>query len=100
MGFLASLVLMCSQLLYGCTLFWREKCQVYPSTDGFWKVLIKVGQCDPWVAFVSANALLHLAWVMMLFICQLYQVNIFPADFITPTSLYSSVTDFLSWNDD
>lgn len=74
MGFLACLVLMCSQMLYGSAHFWEDQCRIFAKNDGFWEAIVKVSQCDPWVAWVAANAVLHLAWVFMLFICQLYQV--------------------------
>ena len=33
------------------------------------------GSCEPWVAWVAFNALLHTGWVSTLLACQLYQVN-------------------------
>lgn len=77
MGFLFSLVVMCSQMLYGCVLFWQNQpnCRIQPS-DGYWKFLLMIGQCETWVAWVAANTLFHSTWVFMLFICQLYQVCI------------------------
>lgn len=34
-----------------------------------------VGTCEPWVAWVGANATLHAVWVATLLGCQLYQVR-------------------------
>lgn len=75
-GFLACLVMMCIQILYGMTQFWQNNtsCNISSLSGGFWKVIVGIGQCDPWVAWVSVNALLHLAWVTMLLVCQIYQV--------------------------
>lgn len=68
---------MCAQMLYGSILYWHNQpqCGIFATPDGFWKVLIDIGQCDAWVAWVAANAMLHLAWVFVLLICQLYQVS-------------------------
>lgn len=76
-GFLASLVIMCAQMLYGSVQFWMNQrdCKIFPASEGFWQALVDIGQCDAWVAWVWANALLHLAWVLMLLICQIYQVS-------------------------
>lgn len=77
MGFLASLVVMCMQMLYGSVIYWKSEplCNINATTDGFWKAVIAIGQCDTWVAWVAVNALFHSIWVFMLFVCQLYQVD-------------------------
>lgn len=76
MGFLAFLVIMCAQMIYGSTRYWQEQCDVFPLNEtSFWKVIVSIGQCDAWVAWVCANAMLHFAWVLMLFACQVYQVT-------------------------
>lgn len=66
-------------MLYGSVLYWHNQpqCSIFETPDGFWKVLIDIGQCDAWVAWIAANAMLHLAWVFMLLICQMYQVSKF-----------------------
>uniref|UniRef100_A0A1Y1KH18 Palmitoyltransferase n=3 Tax=Photinus pyralis TaxID=7054 RepID=A0A1Y1KH18_PHOPY len=74
LGFLAALVIMCCQMLYGTSQYWVNQCNVVPKKDSFFEVLLKIGRCDPWVAWVATNSVLHLAWVFMLFICQLYQI--------------------------
>lgn len=35
--------------------------------------MIAIGQCNPWIGWIVANALLHLAWVSVLAFCQAYQ---------------------------
>lgn len=78
MGFLASLVLMCCQMIGGSIKFWQNDpyCNITNATsNGFWKTVISIGQCDSWVAWVAVNALFHCIWVFMLFICQLYQIS-------------------------
>ncbi|KAI4463292.1 palmitoyltransferase hip14 [Holotrichia oblita] len=76
-GFLSCLVIMCGQMLYGTAIFWQsqEECRIDLSSLGFWKFLLAIGQCEPWVAWVGANSLLHFTWVLMLLVCQLYQVS-------------------------
>ncbi|XP_019869510.2 palmitoyltransferase Hip14 isoform X2 [Aethina tumida] len=76
-GFLASLVLMCSQMLYGSVQFWQNEpsCNV-TSGEGFFQMMVAISQCDTWVAWVALNALFHCIWVFMLFVCQMYQESI------------------------
>ncbi|KAK9730918.1 Ankyrin repeats (3 copies) [Popillia japonica] len=76
-GFLSCLVIMCGQMLYGTAIFWQsqEECHIDLSSLGFWKFLVAIGQCEPWVAWVGANSLLHFTWVLMLLVCQLYQIS-------------------------
>ncbi|KAJ3659688.1 hypothetical protein Zmor_011363 [Zophobas morio] len=75
-GFLGSLVMMCCQMLYGSIKFWQNQstCNVTTS-EGYWKFVMSIGQCDTWVAWVAANTLFHCVWVFMLLICQLYQIS-------------------------
>lgn len=76
-GFLASLVLMCIQLLYGSLKYWQNApiCNTNATQEGVWKAVIAISQCNTWVAWVAANALFHCLWVFMLLICQMYQVS-------------------------
>ncbi|CAG9819647.1 unnamed protein product [Phaedon cochleariae] len=76
-GFLASLVLMCAQLLYGSFTYWQTapNCNITTKDVTFWKAMVTVGQCNTWVAWVALNALFHSVWVFMLFICQMYQIT-------------------------
>ncbi|XP_060530726.1 palmitoyltransferase Hip14 [Cylas formicarius] len=77
-GFLANLVLMCGQLLYGSIQYWQNDptCKALDeSNKGFWATIIAIGQCDTWVAWVALNAFFHSIWVFMLLICQLYQIT-------------------------
>ncbi|XP_022902031.1 palmitoyltransferase Hip14 [Onthophagus taurus] len=75
MGFVASLVIMCSQMMYGIMLFWRsqDSCRV-DQAPSYWAGFLTIARCEPWVAWVGVNALLHFGWVLMLLICQLYQI--------------------------
>lgn len=75
-GFLFCLVVMCSQMLMGAVEFWKNEptCHISLSSDGYWKTMVEMGQCAPWVTWVSVNAVLHLTWVLILLICQLYQI--------------------------
>ncbi|XP_066137592.1 palmitoyltransferase Hip14 [Euwallacea fornicatus] len=76
--FLACLVIMCSQMLYGAFCFWKNdsQCHALDNRDNrtFWETLLAIEQCDTWVAWVSVNAAFHGIWVLMLLICQLYQI--------------------------
>ncbi|XP_018326776.1 palmitoyltransferase Hip14 isoform X2 [Agrilus planipennis] len=74
-GFLTCLVIMCGQMVYGAVQFWKNLCHISPTNEGFWKTLLSISQCQTWVAWVSANAFLHLIWVFMLLICQIYQIS-------------------------
>lgn len=47
-------------------------------------MLIMMASCEPWMAWVAANALLHATWVAVLACCQTYQV-------IIPYSLYCNI---------
>lgn len=40
----------------------------------FLESLNAIGNCNAWVGWVMANALLHMSWVILLTICQTYQV--------------------------
>lgn len=63
-------------MIYGSTQYWQEQCDVFPLNEtSFWQVIVSIGQCDAWVAWVCTNAMLHFAWVLMLFACQVYQVR-------------------------
>ena len=42
--------------------------------SGLWNSLVTIGSCNPWVGWVMGNALLHMAWVTVLTVCQTYQV--------------------------
>ncbi|XP_026480615.1 palmitoyltransferase Hip14-like isoform X2 [Ctenocephalides felis] len=70
MGFLWSLLLMCGWMMYGAAKFWSQSCPGYDPRD----MLIMMASCEPWMAWVAANALLHATWVAVLACCQTYQV--------------------------
>lgn len=72
-GFLFNLVIMCIWMCYGGVLFYRDVCDI-EYTDGLPSAMFVVGNCQPWMAWVMANAFLHFMWVTILLICQLYQI--------------------------
>ncbi|KAJ8986067.1 hypothetical protein NQ317_003361 [Molorchus minor] len=55
-GFLACLILMCAQMLYGSIRYWQSECGIKTTADGFWIAIVSIGECDTWVAWVAANA--------------------------------------------
>ncbi|XP_050333974.1 palmitoyltransferase Hip14 [Bactrocera neohumeralis] len=77
MGFLWMLLIMCGWMLYGGACYYIYQCNVYftlvPLAD-FQKAIMDIANCNAWVGWVMANALLHLSWVVLLTICQTYQV--------------------------
>ncbi|XP_053683911.1 palmitoyltransferase Hip14 isoform X1 [Sabethes cyaneus] len=76
MGFLWMLLIMCSWMLYGGANFYVQACNVNMDEvlSGLWNAMVAIGSCNPWVGWVTANALLHISWVTVLTICQTYQV--------------------------
>lgn len=62
-GFLASLLVMCGWMVWGCVRYMQAACGAAPAG---W------ASCSAWVAWVGANALFHLFWVAVLTGCQLY----------------------------
>lgn len=76
MGFLWLLLVMCLWMIYGGASFYAIHCNLSLNTHGFWPTVVQIGTCQPWMGWVMANALLHLAWVSMLAVCQTYQIVI------------------------
>ncbi|XP_058459578.1 palmitoyltransferase Hip14 isoform X1 [Malaya genurostris] len=76
MGFLWMLMIMCCWMLYGGANFYVQACNVNMDEvlSGLWNAMVAIGSCNPWVGWVTANALLHMSWVTVLTICQTYQV--------------------------
>ncbi|XP_042222045.1 palmitoyltransferase ZDHHC17-like [Homarus americanus] len=75
-GYLIMLCAMSCFVVQGCFSFWNGACNIDFSKQGIWSSLGSVGTCEPWVAWVGANATLHALWVATLLGCQLYQVLI------------------------
>lgn len=46
---------------------------LFKNTD-FLAALRAIGNCNAWIGWVMTNALLHMSWVILLTICQTYQV--------------------------
>lgn len=76
MGFLLCLIMMCCWLLFGSAKFWGTRCLPESKDSDFITTLTEIGHCNAWVAWVAANAGLHLVWVSLLTTCQAYQVII------------------------
>ncbi|XP_017053285.1 palmitoyltransferase Hip14 [Drosophila ficusphila] len=72
MGFLWMLLIMCVWMLYGGSKYYVNQCNV--RFDDFLGAMRAIGNCDAWVGWVMGNALLHMSWVILLTICQTYQV--------------------------
>jgi palmitoyltransferase ZDHHC13/17 len=72
-GFLFTLIIMCIWMLYGGFEFYQESCDIQYS-DGLLSALMIISSCQPWMAWVMLNAMLHFIWVTILLICQLYQI--------------------------
>ncbi|PVD34087.1 hypothetical protein C0Q70_05350 [Pomacea canaliculata] len=69
--FLSGMILWC---LYGCILFWKHSCNLDFYEDGITGIIYKIFKASPWVGWIGLNAVGHLIWVTVLFVCQLYQV--------------------------
>ncbi|XP_073843762.1 palmitoyltransferase Hip14 isoform X2 [Musca autumnalis] len=72
MGFLWMLLVMCSWMIYGGSYYYMNTCNVH--FDDLLAALRAIGDCNAWIGFVMANSLLHMSWVILLTICQTYQV--------------------------
>ncbi|XP_034480434.1 palmitoyltransferase Hip14 [Drosophila innubila] len=72
MGFLWMLLIMCAWMLYGGSKYYVNECNVH--FDDFLTAMRAIGNCNAWVGWVMGNALLHMSWVILLTICQTYQV--------------------------
>ncbi|CAL8079688.1 unnamed protein product [Orchesella dallaii] len=66
-GYLFALVIMCSLFLLGAVKFMRTNC------DPEWN-FVQIVSCEPWITFMSLQAAAHGSWVLVLLICQLYQI--------------------------
>ncbi|EDV97269.1 palmitoyltransferase Hip14 [Drosophila grimshawi] len=72
MGFLWMLLIMCAWMLYGGSKYYVNECNV--RFDDFLTAMRAIGNCNAWVGWVMGNALLHMSWVILLTVCQTYQV--------------------------
>ncbi|XP_037933783.1 palmitoyltransferase Hip14 [Teleopsis dalmanni] len=72
MGFLWMLLIMCAWMLYGGTSFYLNECNV--RFDDFLEGLRRISNCNAWVGWVMGNAMLHMSWVVLLTVCQTYQM--------------------------
>ncbi|XP_006817985.1 palmitoyltransferase ZDHHC17-like [Saccoglossus kowalevskii] len=74
-GYLFFLEIMIIWCLYGTIQFWNGECETNFEEDGIFAWLFQVMKCSPWVFWTSVNALVHVVWVGLLFICQMYQIS-------------------------
>ncbi|KAJ0179628.1 hypothetical protein K1T71_005340 [Dendrolimus kikuchii] len=72
-GFLASLLLMCAWMLWGCVRYLAEECPAASDATAF-DAALGWAACNAWVVWVALNASFHLFWVTVLTCCQLYLV--------------------------
>uniref|UniRef100_T1IZZ0 Palmitoyltransferase n=1 Tax=Strigamia maritima TaxID=126957 RepID=T1IZZ0_STRMM len=73
--YLMSMILMLIWFLIGCNDFWHQSCHVDFGKRGFWSTLSVILTCNAWVAWMAVHAALHVAWVSILLICQMYQIS-------------------------
>ncbi|CAG0890076.1 unnamed protein product [Cyprideis torosa] len=71
--FLVCLFLNALIFLYGTREFYVTECAV-PDTLSYSGAFVSYLSCNPWLAWVTVNVLLHGCWVACLAACQLYQV--------------------------
>nr|CAH7738753.1 unnamed protein product [Callosobruchus chinensis] len=48
-GFLAALILMCSEMLYGSYKFWQNESNCHAPSDDIWQKVVTIGRCNTWV---------------------------------------------------
>ncbi|CAG0914966.1 unnamed protein product [Notodromas monacha] len=71
--FLMSLLFLVLFFVYGCSEYYVATCDL--SSAASWPVsIILAFQCDPWVAWMMFNMLLHGIWDMFLLTSQVYQI--------------------------
>ena len=58
---------------------WQSNCPLSFYEDGITGVIYKIFKTSPWVGWIGLNAMGHIVWVSILFICQLYQVLLLPS---------------------
>ncbi|KAL5007395.1 hypothetical protein ScPMuIL_016201 [Solemya velum] len=74
LGYLFFLFCMLSIGFYGHILYWQHNCPIDFYEDGITGTVIKIMKTSPWVGWMAANSVVHMTWVSILFLCQLYQV--------------------------
>ena len=62
-------------MLQGAYNIWCQQCKL-EEADGLASQLGSLMTCNPFVAFMAANAGFHFCWVATLTVCQLYQIVI------------------------
>lgn len=71
-AFLASLLLMCGWMVWGCARYLSARCGGVAGAGA--AAALEWPRCSAWVSWVLLNALFHLFWVTVLTCCQLYLV--------------------------
>ena len=72
MGYLLCLCTLTLYTLYGCYVVWYHGCPHPNEGYGIMGGVKDIMSCNPWVAFVGANAAFHFSWVFCLTVCQVY----------------------------
>lgn len=67
------LLVMCAWMIYGGVNFYAVSCEIRYE-DGLLNAIMILSSCNPWVGWVTANAILHFMWVAVLTFCQMYQI--------------------------
>jgi len=70
-GYLFGLVVMCILYVMGAISFWQASCLGSESSRNLFRIIT----CNPWVTFMTVQAMIHGVWVFCLLTCQLYQVR-------------------------
>ncbi|XP_071954906.1 palmitoyltransferase ZDHHC17-like [Antedon mediterranea] len=73
--YLLFLECMITWCLYGTFQFWNNECQTNFEKDGLWIFAGQLMSCSPWVFWISLNSLVHIMWVGLLLVCQLFQIS-------------------------
>jgi hypothetical protein len=75
-GYLLSLSIGAMFTLYGCYMVWLNGCAHANAGGGSWGAVKELAYCDPWVAYLLGNTIVHSVWVVPLTVCQIYQIVI------------------------
>ncbi|XP_070568248.1 palmitoyltransferase ZDHHC17-like isoform X1 [Ptychodera flava] len=73
-GYLFFLEGMLFWCIYGTLQYWDGICPTDFEKDGFWLFIWSLMKCSPWVFWTFCNAVVHVIWVGLLWLCQMYQV--------------------------
>ncbi|KAJ8381409.1 hypothetical protein SKAU_G00021870 [Synaphobranchus kaupii] len=74
MGYLFFLLCMICWMIYGCICYWRIHCATTYAKNGFWTYVTEIATCSPWMFWMFLNSVFHFMWVVVLIMCQIYQI--------------------------